>query len=196
MTFGHLTAGYFTAVALETRWRRSYIDPSSIPVLQAASVIFAVAPDFDALPSWLRGQKAHHTFPLLHSFFPYVFIVLPLAALLFFRHRPLLAWLITLYALGGVNHILLDFISHGVAWFYPLDKRIYTLHGIFVPPDSPGSTVFQPFLLLELATNVFMAHYILRRSKPRPAFMKSISLSCAVLITFLLAASVVRLWHR
>ncbi len=92
--------------------------------LIAASIIFALLPDFNFLPDYIEnrgGSKfSHEHRDLLHNPIPYLLIGFVLLSLWN-------VWIAVLFAALGLCHFLHDSvgIGWGVRWAYPFSKKYY-----------------------------------------------------------------------
>ena len=125
MLIAHLPAGYVTARLLFPR-----LDAAGAPFrpFLLASLLGAVAPDFDLLYFYLVDQRQH----LHHTFwphFPIFWIALLAASLAWFHlgHARRYAALAVMFAANGLIHMVLDTVVGNIWWLAPFVDQPFAL---------------------------------------------------------------------
>lgn len=125
MIIGHLPAGYILSRSLSNIASACGV---SARLFIIAGVLGAMAPDLDMLYFHLIDQRQHHH----HSYwshFPLVWGAILLFSLLFLsvakdKRRPLL---VSIFALNGFVHLLLDSLVGDVWWLAPFVNQPFAL---------------------------------------------------------------------
>ncbi|SDS57758.1 inner membrane protein [Halopseudomonas sabulinigri] len=125
MLIAHLPSGYILSSYLIERVRTL---PVSAVWVIAAGMLGAVAPDFDMLYFLFvdHGQTHHHRY-MTH--WPSLWLGLIALSLgwRWLARRSAVAWLLLVFSLGGMLHVLLDTLAGDIWWFAPLVDQRYAL---------------------------------------------------------------------
>jgi len=84
----------------------------------------SIFPDLDIIANLLFRGASHHLFYLPHSLLPYLPLLFLGWVLTRRQRQSWIGWLILTFASGVLIHLLLDVISHGTVFFYPLWKEL------------------------------------------------------------------------
>jgi membrane-bound metal-dependent hydrolase YbcI (DUF457 family) len=162
-TATHTAVGYLIAKL----WIHSGILPASLePQIIGVAILAANAPDFDALAVW-RGFK-HRVRSPFHKPILWAALIIPL---LLYTHLADLTFqysYLMMIQLAVFSHFILDSIdfSPGITWFWPFDRRSYTIWKRKVPTaksyaDAIAQIRKNPMMLVDLAFS--LAVYFLSR---------------------------------
>jgi len=156
MLIAHAPMGYIIA-------KKQKVEKKS---LAAASILFSVLPDFDLLYYYIfdDGKRSHHLY------FPHLPIVMFgsfLILLPFMQFRPMKKFrpYISLFYINWLVHLLLDTVTGGIAWLYPLKNTLIKL--IQIPAHMSHwilSFVFHYSFLIEIGI-VFYAFLLWKKSR-------------------------------
>lgn len=123
MFIAHLPSGYLLAKCL----KKKVITFKSWKLIFFSAILGGVFPDFDLLYFYFidNRQNNHHTYmthiPL------YWLIMFPLVStlLVFLKNNIyLVSWLV--FVLGVFVHLILDTVTGGILWYYPLDMHYFS----------------------------------------------------------------------
>ncbi|WP_415880770.1 metal-dependent hydrolase [Methylomonas sp. TEB] len=163
MIIAHLPAGYIVSTLFFRQFEKPVVSGTAF---LRAGLLGSIAPDLDMLYFYGVDHRAHphHSY---FSHFPCVWLLLcVLAICCFYRFRqrswPLLA---VIFAVNGMLHMLLDYISTNIYWLAPIVNRPFALFAV----PTIYQTWWLNFLLhrsfvLEILI-VFWAAYIWRQQR-------------------------------
>lgn len=121
----------------------SLLLPFPLPLLYLAGIIFAILPDFDALPGLVLGKSVAGHKAGLH----YPALLLPPSSLLLLVHPAL-----GLTAIAGLFlHFAHDSVgsSEGVRWLWPFGRTVYRfslMRGVCASTEAETNTDLEPWI--------------------------------------------------
>ncbi|PCJ30198.1 MAG: hydrolase [Gammaproteobacteria bacterium] len=125
MFIAHLPSGYILATAIVERVRSLPVKASTVI---AAGILGALAPDFDMLYFYLidNRQTHHHKY---FSHWPLLWLCLIMVSSWWcrFSSQSKIAFIILIFSLAGLLHILLDTLVGDIWWFAPFFNEPYAL---------------------------------------------------------------------
>lgn len=156
MLIAHVPMGYIIAKKRKAETKS----------LMSASILFSVLPDFDLLYYYIfddRSRSHHLYFPHLPiAMFGSFLVLLP-----FVQFSPIkkLRPYVSLFYINWVVHLILDTVTGGIAWLYPLKSTLIKL--IQIPAHMSHwilSFIFHYSFLIEIGI-VFYAFLLWKKSR-------------------------------
>ena len=137
MFIAHAPSGYILSASLLRRMRHR---PASVSATIAAGIIGALAPDLDLLYFFIvdHRQQHHHKY---FSHWPIFWLGLAVGSAMWLRvsHAKSRVFLVFVFCLGGLLHIVLDSVVGDVWWLAPFVDQPFSLFSV--------RAVFKPWWL-------------------------------------------------
>lgn len=152
MIFSHAPGSFIAAFLTKRCWARS-LPKKQITILYIVSMIAAVLPDVDVIYYYLVNATIRHRQHITHSLFLYLLIWLIFYAFGFFKKSQILKSTGFVLFIGGLSHLILDSVTTGVPWFYPLSQRTW---GLLSLSWFNFDFVYEHLFLFTLSTEVLV----------------------------------------
>jgi membrane-bound metal-dependent hydrolase YbcI (DUF457 family) len=127
---GHIAAGYLAAAAL-LKIAKPDLDPQQIHALLALGAFFGFAPDLDVFVSFAKAKRftvpdpsLNHRYFWSHSPLPWL---IPSLLIFFLASSPFLKYVGLIIWAGSWSHFLLDSLTFGIMWLWPLSRQHFAL---------------------------------------------------------------------
>jgi hypothetical protein len=171
----HFVPGYFAAAASQPYWNPDW-SRGRRAALWAAALGSAVFPDVGYVSGMLWRPEIYNW---THSLFVWLGVGACACLLGYTRRWQYGQWLLGLTALGGLSHLILDAIAHGLPLLYPFSSSMVGTPSVCLSGSSNLAYVTAPVFLLEPALLALAAAHWIICMKPAPKAMKSSLLALA-----------------
>ncbi|MBE2295281.1 MAG: metal-dependent hydrolase [Phycisphaerales bacterium] len=125
MFIAHAPSGYIMAISLINRAKN--ISVSAIAVI-TVGMFGAIAPDLDILYFYLvDNRQTNHRKYITHWPILWLTTLVISIAWLYLSKNKKSPFLILIFSLGGLLHVILDSLAGGILWFSPFIDKPYAL---------------------------------------------------------------------
>lgn len=160
MLFAHFVPGYFAAALSQPYWNPKWSTPQRV-VLWGAALGSTALPDTDVVYNAFFNGFINHSTVWTHSIFLYSIFGAIWLGLYLAHQLEFLRLVCALIALGGSSHILLDVVSHGTPFLFPVSNAFVSLAPRRVMIGGFWAYVTDPVFLLEpLLIGFAIAYFI------------------------------------
>jgi membrane-bound metal-dependent hydrolase YbcI (DUF457 family) len=183
MVFSHAFAGAITTKFLLNKSKGITI---SRDLAYFVGIVASVFPDFDIAVLFLFPDLQHRYF-VTHSLLVYLILYLVVILISKIIKKKELGFLASVFFLGVLSHLILDFLGGGIAALAPFVSQLYGFELIwakYTPEDRLGWAIAymkSPYMLGELALFIIYLGVILKnevnkvaRRLPLAAFVVSV----------------------
>jgi len=168
MLFAHFVPGYFAAELSKPYWNPKWSTPRRV-LLWGAALGSTALPDTDVVYNAFFNGFINRSTLWTHSIFVYGIFGALWFGMYITHHREFLRLICGLIALGGLSHILLDVVSHGTPFLFPVSNAFVSLAPRRVMIGGFWAYITDPIFLLEpLLIGFTLAYFIwhLHATKP------------------------------